>query len=124
MCCVEYKIYNLEQQRQICVYASGLRRERSLMRHALRVTRKAVLFFAVLTTATVWSRPLTAQPQETPASPEQQAQDVQQLKAKLQQLEQMMDEMKGKLNELEGQPVSNHASEISAASTGPLKRCV
>jgi hypothetical protein len=48
------------------------------MRHALRVTRKAV-FFVVLTTAAVWSKPVTAQPQETPASPEQQAQDVQQL---------------------------------------------
>src|SRR6267154_1528807 len=31
-----------------------LRRENSLMKHALRVTRKAVLF-AVLTTAAVWS---------------------------------------------------------------------
>jgi hypothetical protein len=79
------------------------------MRHALRVTRKAVLSFALLTTAAVWSRPVTAQPQETPASPEQQAQDVQKLKAKLQQLEQMMDEVKGKLNTLEGQPAPNHA---------------
>ena len=84
------------------------------MRHAPRVTRKAVLFLAVLTTAAVWSRPVIAQPaqpRETPASPEQQAQDVQQLKVKLQQLEQMMDEVKGKLNELEGQPASNLASE-------------
>ena len=48
------------------------------MRHALTVTRKAVLFLGVLTTAGVWSRPVTAQPaqpHETPASPEQQAQD-------------------------------------------------
>ena len=68
------------------------------MRHALRVTRKAAICFAVLTTAGVWSRPVTAQPRETP---EQQAQDVQQLKAKLQQLEQMMDEAKAQLNALE-----------------------
>jgi TolA-binding protein len=68
------------------------------MRHALRVTRKAVFLFALFTVSAVWSRPVTAQPRETPASPEQQAQDVQQLKAKLQQLEQMIDEMKGKLN--------------------------
>lgn len=81
------------------------------MRHALGVTRKAVFFFAMLTTAAVWSRPVTAQPQETPASPQQQAQDVQQLKVKLQQLEQAMDEVKWKLNELEGQPASNQASE-------------
>ena len=84
------------------------------MRHALRVTRKTIVFFAVLTTAAVWSRPVTAQPaqpRETPASPEQQAEDVQQLRVKLQQLEQMMDEVKGKLNELEGQPASHHASE-------------
>ena len=84
------------------------------MRQALGVTRKAVLFFTVLTTAAVWSGPVIAQPaqpRETPASPEQQAQDVQQLKVKLQQLEQMMDEVKGKLDELEGQPASHHASE-------------
>jgi hypothetical protein len=81
------------------------------MRHALKVTRKTVVFLAVLTPAAVWSRPVTAQQQETPASPEQQAQEVQQLKAKLQQVEQMMNEMKGKLNELEGQSASNHASE-------------
>src|SRR6267154_1577667 len=31
-------------------------RESSLMRHAIRVTRKAVFLFAVLTTAAVWSR--------------------------------------------------------------------
>src|SRR5437879_6689164 len=97
-----------------------LRRENSLMRHALRVTRKAVFLFALFTVAAVWSRPVTAQParpRETPASPEQQAQDVQQLKAKLQQLEQMMDEMKGKLNELEGQPASNHASESGPSNS-------
>jgi len=90
------------------------------MRHALRVTRKTVFLFAVLTAAAVWSRPVTAQPaqpRETPASPEQQAQDVQQLKAKLQQLEQMMDEMKGKLNELEGQPASNHASDSGPSNS-------
>jgi hypothetical protein len=84
------------------------------MKHAHGVTRKAVLFFAVLTTAAVWSKPVTAQPaqpQATNVSQEQQAQDVQQLKAKLQQLEQMMDEVKGKLNELESRPASNHASE-------------
>jgi hypothetical protein len=71
------------------------------MRHALGATRKVVLFFAALTTAAVWSRPVTAQPQGTPVSPEQQAQDVQQLKAKLQQLEQMMDEAKAQINALE-----------------------
>ena len=81
------------------------------MRHAFKITRKAAFLFAVLTTAAVWSRPVTAQPRETPTSPEQQAQDVQELKVKLQQLEQMMDEVKGKLNELEGQPASHHASE-------------
>jgi TolA-binding protein len=77
------------------------------MRHPLGVTRKAVLFFVVLTTAAVWSKPVTAQPaqpQETTLSQEQQAQDVQQLKAKLQQLEQMMDEVKGHITALEGQP--------------------
>src|ERR1700751_5675887 len=81
------------------------------MRYAFGVTRKAVLVFVALTTTAVWSKPLTAQSQETPALPQQQAQDVQQLKMKLQQLEQMMDEVKGKLNELERQPPSNHASE-------------
>src|SRR5437879_2441794 len=63
-----------------------LRRENSLMRHALRVTRRAVFLFALFTVSAVWSMPATAQPaqpRETPASPEQQAQDVQQLKAKL-----------------------------------------
>ena len=81
------------------------------MRYVPRVTRKAVLFLAVLTIAVVWSRPVTAQMHETPVSPEQRAQDVQELKAKLQQLEQMMDEVKGKLNKLDGPPISNHASE-------------
>jgi hypothetical protein len=74
------------------------------MRYAPGVTRKAVLFLAILTTAAVWSRPVAAQPaqpRETPVSPEQQAQDVQQLKAKLQQLEQMMNEAKAQLNALE-----------------------
>ena len=81
------------------------------MRRDLRVTRKAVAFLAILTLSVVWNRPLTAQPQQSSPSSDQQAQDIQQLKAKLQQLEQMMDEVKGKLNELDGQPPSNHASE-------------
>jgi TolA-binding protein len=77
------------------------------MRHALGVTRKVALVLAVLTTAAIWSKPVTAQPaqpQEKSPSQEQQAQDVQQLKAKLQQLEQMMGEVKGQITALEGQP--------------------
>ena len=82
------------------------------MRCDLRVTRKAVAFLAILTLSVVWSKPGTAQSQQSPPSSDQQAQDVQQLKAKLQQLEQMMNEVKGKLNELEGQPaVAAQASE-------------
>ncbi len=85
------------------------------MRCDLRVTRKAVAFLAILTLSVVWSKPGTAQSQESPPSSDQQAQDVQQLKAKLQQLEQMMDEVKGKLNELEGQP----AAAAQASEGGP-----
>jgi len=69
------------------------------MRHALRVTRKAVLFFAVLTTAAVWSRPVTAQPAQ-PQSQDRQR-DIQQLKDRLQQLEQSMGEVKAQINALE-----------------------
>ena len=87
------------------------------MRRDLGVTRKAVAFLAILTLSVVWSKPLTAQSQESPPSPDQQAQDVQQLKVKLQQLEQMMDEVKGKLNELEGSRLRNQASEGGPSNT-------
>jgi len=66
------------------------------MRHAPEVTRKAVLFFAALTTAAVWSRPVTAQPQS-----QDRQQDIQQLKDRLQQLEQSMGEVKAQINALE-----------------------
>jgi hypothetical protein len=39
------------------------------MRHALRVTRKAVFLFAVLTTAAVWSRLVTAQSAQAQSLP-------------------------------------------------------
>ena len=68
------------------------------MRHALRVTRKAVLFFAVLTTAAVWSRPVTAQAQS-----QDRQQEIQQLKDKLQQMDQMMGEVKAEIKALESQ---------------------
>ena len=74
------------------------------MRHALRVTRKAGVFFAVLATAAVWSRPVTAQS----AQPQSQStqQEIRQLRDKLQQMNLMMDELKLELNALEqqGQP--------------------
>ena len=66
------------------------------MRHAPGVTRKAVLFFAVLTTAAVCSRPVTAQPQS-----QDRQRDIQELKNRLQQLEQSMGEVKAQINALE-----------------------
>src|SRR3979490_2449070 len=48
-----------------------LRRESSLMRHAIRVTRRAVFLFAVLTTAAVWSS-VTAQPAQAQSQDRQQ----------------------------------------------------
>jgi hypothetical protein len=66
------------------------------MRPAPRVNRRAVLFFAVLTTAAVWSRPVTAQPQS-----QDRQQDIQQLKDRLQQMEQSMGEIKAQINALE-----------------------
>jgi len=68
----DYKILSLEQCDRLRKKFYG---GRSLLRHALRASRKAVLSLAVLSTAAVWSTPVTAQPHETPASPEQQAQD-------------------------------------------------
>ena len=70
------------------------------MRQALRVTRKAV-FFAALTTAAVWSRPVTAQAQS-----QNRQQDIQQLKDKLEQLEQSMGEIKAQINALETAPAA------------------
>jgi DcaP outer membrane protein len=64
------------------------------MRHALGVTRTAVLFFAVLATAAVCAQP--AQPQS-----QDRQQDIQQLKDRLQQLEQSMGEVKAQINALE-----------------------
>ncbi|HSY36513.1 MAG TPA: DcaP family trimeric outer membrane transporter [Acidobacteriaceae bacterium] len=66
------------------------------MRYALGVTRKAVLFFAALTTATVWSRPVAAQSQS-----QDRQQEIQQLKDRLQQLEQSMGEVKAQINALQ-----------------------
>ena len=68
----DYKILSLEQCDRLRKKFYG---GRSLLRHTLRASRKAVLSLAVLSTAAVWSTPVTAQPHETPASPEQQAQD-------------------------------------------------
>src|SRR5258705_3304641 len=65
------------------------------MKHALRVTRKAVFLFAVFAAA-VWSRPVTAQAQS-----QDRQQEIQQLKDKLQQMDQMMGEVKAQINALE-----------------------
>ena len=71
------------------------------MRHALRVTRKAVFLFAVLTTAAVWSS-VTAQPAQAQSQDRQQ--EIQQLKDELQQMEQTMGEVKARINALETAP--------------------
>src|SRR3981081_3894018 len=71
------------------------------MRHALRVTRKAVFLFAVLTTAAVWSRLVTAQSAQAQSQDRQQ--EIQQLKDKLQQMDQMMGEVKAEIKALESQ---------------------
>jgi hypothetical protein len=70
------------------------------MRQALRVTRKAVFLFAVLTTAAVWSS-VTAQPAQAQSQDRQQ--EIQQLKDKLQQMDQMMGEVKAEIKALESQ---------------------
>src|SRR5260370_33601555 len=71
------------------------------MRHAIRVTRKAVILFAVLTTAAVWSS-VTAQPAQ--AQSQDRRQEIQQLKDELQQMEQTMGEVKARINALETAP--------------------
>src|SRR5260370_14139392 len=71
------------------------------MRHAIRVTRKAVFLFGVLTTAAVWSN-VTAQPAQAQSQDRQR--EIQQLKNELQQMEQTMGEVKGRINALETAP--------------------
>ena len=68
------------------------------MRCDLRVNRKAVAFFAMLTLSVVWSEPLTAQPQS-----QSNQQEIQQLRDKVQQMDLMMDELKAEINTLERQ---------------------
>src|SRR5271168_1686655 len=75
-----------------------LRRESSLMRHALGVTRKAVFLFAVLTTAAVWSS-VTAPPAQ--AQSQYRQQEIPHPKDELQQLEETMGEVKARINALE-----------------------
>src|SRR5271168_2168138 len=84
-----------------CLRKRVLRRESSLMRHALRVTRKAVFLFAVLTTVAVWSS-VTDQPAQAQSQDRQQ--EIQQLKDELQQMEQTMGEVKARINALETTP--------------------
>src|SRR6267154_4554605 len=102
-CCDRMRGIQLSQSRATVtgLRKRVLRRESSLMRHAIRVTRKAAFLFAVLTTAVVWSS-VTAQPAQAQSQDRQK--EIQQLKDELQQMEQTMGEVKARINALETAP--------------------
>ena len=90
------------------------------MRHALRVTRKAVFLFALFTVVAVWSRPVTAQPAQAQSQDRQQ--EIQQLKDKLQQMNQMMGEVKVG-NRRSGGPLASTTAFLQKLPNACCLRC-